>query len=195
MSLKGTFSGFQEKMRGRWPVTRCTHATRTPQTLSRHQESRTMIDRRVEAWSLRGQWRGRGSSFSFLSAIDGNYTLYSLVLRGTPGIIALRFCSAIRRAITRNRVRKGDRKELAIIKQMRPIAEFAAHSRIDAMPIDALKLVIENTLSRNVLELKVHRAYLSAVWSMTHEVNCSWNEWSENLGHDSYRDEKVVQIG
>lgn len=47
--------------------------------------------------------RSRGS-FSFLSAIGGNYTLYSLVLRGTPAIIALRFCSAIRKTITRNRV-------------------------------------------------------------------------------------------
>lgn len=38
--------------------------------------------------------------FSFLSAIHRNYTLYSLVIRGTPGIIALRFCSDIRRTIT-----------------------------------------------------------------------------------------------
>lgn len=50
------------------------------------------------------------NSFSFLSAIDVNYTLHSLVLRCTPAIIALRFCSAIRKTITRNRVREGDRK-------------------------------------------------------------------------------------
>lgn len=39
-------------------LARDTNATRTPQTLSRHQESRTMIERRVEAWSLRGPGEG-----------------------------------------------------------------------------------------------------------------------------------------
>lgn len=91
------------------------HGAHLPQTLSRHRESRTM-DR---AACRPGHYTGsEGSiakgSFSFLSAIDGNYTLYSLVLRGMPGIIALRFCSAIRKTITRNRVPKRIRRPRSI---------------------------------------------------------------------------------
>lgn len=119
----GTNTKGNEKRKKEW---------HTPQTLSRHEVSRTMIAS-CQAGHYTRPVKGRPcSSFSFLSAIDGNYTLYSLVLRGTPAIIALCFCSAIRKAFTCNRVRKRDRKELVyIIKQMRLIAEFVTHSETD----------------------------------------------------------------
>lgn len=91
-----------------------------------------MIDRRVGLVITRAAKGRLCGSFSFLSAIVGNYTLYSLVLRGTPAIIALRFCSAIRKTHYAQQPGARRRSErTGIIKQMRSIAEFVTHSETD----------------------------------------------------------------